>query len=127
LEKKGTLPPSTSSLSSDIFDSNIFENKNPIFENDKSHLAWQMDNNHDQPSTTSSIVPTSLFSSTEILKCLQNTPEIVDCYLMNEKSEAECFISAQTPDTFLNIPSKLNLMNYACLQQQQNDNHLQQL
>ena len=94
LEKKGTSPPSTSSLS-DIFDSAIFENKNPlILENDKNHLALQMDNDHDQPSATSSLVPTSLFSSTEILECLQKTPEIVDCYLMDEKCEAKCFMSA---------------------------------
>ena len=89
LEKKGTLP-STSSLSTDIFDYNILsENKNLIFENDKSHLTSQMDKDHDQPSTTSSLVPTSLFSSTEILECLQKTPEIVDCcYLIDKKSKA---------------------------------------
>ena len=87
-----------------------------------------MDNDHDQPSTTSSLVPTSLFSSTEILKCLQKTPEIVDCYLMDEKCEAKCFMSAQMLDAFLNVPPGLNPMNYACIQQQQqNNNCLQQL
>ncbi len=131
LEKKGTSPPSTSSSSSsNIFDndSDIFENDKPIFENEKSHLTSQMDNDLDQPSATSSLVPTSLFSSTEILKCLQKTPEIVDCYLMDEKSESECFMSAQMLDAFLNVPPGPNPMDYAYIQQQQqNDNCLQQL
>ena len=60
---------------------------------------------------------------------LTKIPEIIDCYLMDEKCEAECFVSARMPDTFLNVPPGLNLMDYAHLQQQQqqNDNHLQQL
>ena len=83
--------------------------------------------NISQPSATSSI-PTSLFSSPEIAACLEKAPEIIDCFLLSETDENECFMSARTPESFLNVPPGPNPMDYNHIRQlQQNDNRLQQL
>ena len=85
------------------------------------------DNTNPQPSTSSSI-PATLFSSPDIIDCLKKTPEIVDCYLMSESDQTDCFMSARTPDSFLNVPPGPNPMDYTRIAQlQQNDNRLQQL
>ena len=80
-------------------------------------LIKDVDNNigvplTDQPSAFSSSLPASLCSSPDVVACLEKCPEVIDCFVMSEDDIDECFMSAQTPESFLNVPAGPNPMDH---------------
>ena len=66
----------------------------------------------DQPSAFSSSLPASLCSSPDVVTCLEKCPKVIDCFVMSDDDIDECFMSARTPESFLNVPPGLNLMDH---------------
>ena len=69
----------------------------------------------DQPSAFSSSLPASLCSSPDVIACLEKCPKVIDCFVMSEDDINECFMSAQTLESFLNMPAGPNPMDHTCI------------
>ena len=81
----------------------------------------------DQPSAFSCSLPTSLCSSPDVIACLEKCPEVIDCFVMSQDDIDECFVSARTPESFLNVPPGPNPMDYSRVaERQSHDQRLQQ-